>query len=312
MLVKKIFCAALIIVAAVNGSFAQNISPASLQKLEAGEDSLRELAKDLIVDSLTADRMRSDSLFIRTFVRTLQTPGSFYYPFENVEGISVKYPPDSSFRIFTWNLVFNTYYSRQRGAIQLPGKNGELKLFPLRDVSEFTAAPQDSVRDANHWIGAVYYNIIETSYQDKKYYTLFGIDYNNAMSSKKWIEVLSFNSKQQPVFGGPFFVYSKDSVKKAPQYRYEMEFKKDARILLNYVPDLEMILVDHLISESEEPENPWTFIPDGDYEGFKWTNGKWLHVDKVFTEKLKDGEFPMPDPIHGDDGKSSNKSPWDN
>jgi hypothetical protein len=26
--------------------------------------------------------------------------------------------------------------------------------------------------------------------------------------------------------------------------------------------DLGLILVDHLISESDEPENPWTFVPD--------------------------------------------------
>ena len=30
---------------------------------------------------------------------------------------------------------------------------------------------------------------------------------------------------------------------------------------------------------------------------FKWVNGKWLHVDKVFTEKLEDGQAPVPDPI---------------
>ena len=32
---------------------------------------------------------------------------------------------------------------------------------------------------------------------------------------------------------------------------------------------LEMILVDHLISETDEPENPWTFVPDGDLYHYK-------------------------------------------
>ena len=41
-----------------------------------------------------------------------------------------------------------------------------------------------------------------------------------------------------------------------------------------------MILVDHLISESDEPENKWTYVPDGDNEAFQWENGRWVHVDK--------------------------------
>ena len=60
---------------------------------------------------------------------------------------------------------------------------------------------------------------------------------------------------------------------------------------------MDMILVDHLISESEQPELPWTFIPDGDQEGFKWENGKWVHIDKVFTLKLEDGQAPVGDPL---------------
>jgi hypothetical protein len=66
-----------------------------------------------------------------------------------------------------------------------------------------------------------------------------------------------------------------------------------------------MILVDHLISETDEPEKPYTYIPDGDYEGFKWENGKWVHINKVFDFKLKDGEFPMPDPLRDDKGKNN-------
>ncbi len=162
------------------------------------EDTLKELAKDLITDSTIADRMRSDSLFIRTLVRTLEIKNSFYYPFDSVIGVSKLYAPDTSFRIFTWTLSLDDvgYYSRQRGAIQFPTADGSLKLIPLRDCSEFTANPMDSVRTKDNWIGAVYYNIVKTDYQGKKYYTLFGYDNNSAMSNKKWIEVLTFNSKE--------------------------------------------------------------------------------------------------------------------
>ena len=42
---------------------------------------------------------------------------------------------------------------------------------------------------------------------------------------------------------------------------------------------------------------------DGDYEGFRWQNGKWVHIEKVFEEQqLKDGQAPMPKPFLDKDG----------
>ena len=259
--------------------YSQTISSADRKRLQQKEDTLQLFAKQLVIDSMTADRMISDSVFTRVLVRALQIKNSFYYPFDSVQGISRLYAPDSSFRIFTWNIQFDAYYSRQKGAIQLRTRDGSLKLIPLRDISEFTDKAQDSVRGRSNWIGAVYYNMVKTEYNGKNYYTLFGIDYNTAMSNKKWIEVMYFNEKNEPVFGGPFFSYAQDSVKKKPEYRFSIEFKKDARVLVNYLSELNLILVDHLISETDEPDNKWTYIPDGDNEAFKWDNGKWLHID---------------------------------
>ena len=284
---------------------SQTIIPADRKKLSEKEDTLREYAQYMITDSLTEDRMYSDSIFTKTLVRALQIKNSFYYPFDSVFGISKLYAPDTSFRIFTWNLQYDDRYSRQKGAIQLRTRDGSLKLIPLRDNSEFTGKAEDSVRNRLNWIGAIYYNIIKTQFKGKNYYTLFGFDHNDAMSSKKWIEVMYFNEKNEPVFGGPFFSYQQDSIPKPAKYRISLEFKKDARILANYIDDLEMILVDHLISETEQPELPWTYIPDGDNEGFKWENGKWMHIDKVFTMKLQDGQAPVGDQLMDSKGNKN-------
>ena len=286
---------------------AQSISIADKKKLREKEDSLRAWAEYMITDSLPEDRMYSDSLFTRVLVRALQVKNSFYYPFDSVFGVSKLYAPDTTFRIFTWNLQFDDYYSRQKGAIQLRTKDGSLKLIPLRDVSEFTEKADDSVRTSKNWIGAIYYNIHKTQYRGKNYYTLFGLDHNSVQSNKKWVEVMYFNEKNEPIFGGPFFSYQKDSIPKPTKYRLSMEFKENARVLANYIPDLQMILVDHLISEDDQPELPWTFIPDGDNEGYKWENGKWVHIDKVFTLKLKDGEAPVEIPIIDSKGKKVDK-----
>ncbi len=273
------------------------IKPTDRKILAGKEDSLLQLARTIYTDEEKAARMKADSHLTRMLVRALQVPHSYHYPFDSLSGISKLYSPDSTFRILTWNLQYDEYYNRQRGSIQLRTKDGSLRLFPLRDVSEFVNNPTDSVRGRSNWIGAVYYNIIQTVHAGKNYYTLFGLDPNNARSTMKWIEVMHFNAQNEPIFGGPFFTYENDSTPKQPAYRIHLEFKKDARVLANFIPELNMILVDHLISENDDPENKWTYIPDGDQEGYEWKNGRWVHIDKVFTLKLKDGEAPREVPL---------------
>ena len=84
--------------------------------------------------------------------------------------------------------------------------------------------------------------------------------------------------------------------------RFNIEYKKEAKTFFNYDPDNDLIIYDHLISESDEPNRKESLVPDGDYEGFKWTNGQWVHVDKVFNFKLKDGEFPVEAKLFDDAG----------
>jgi hypothetical protein len=124
-----------------------------------------------------------------------------------------------------------------------------------------------------------------------------GYDENSIRSTKKRIEVLSFDGKGNPVFGGPFFTFDKDTVRKPVQTRYSIEYKKNGNARIVYDDELDMIIYDHLISESNEPAKKYTYIPDGDYEGFKWVNGKWQHIEKVFNQKLEDGQAPVVKPV---------------
>jgi hypothetical protein len=276
------------------------------------EDSLKTIGQVMVYDENPVKRFAADSLFIRVFVRALKLQGSFNYPFDSITTISKLYPADSSFRIFTWQYEKEETFYRQRGAIQMKTADGSLKLFPLIDVSSFTSNPVDSVRSNLNWIGAIYYKLIEKTYNNKNYYTLLGIDDNEFRSTKKWIDVLTFDAAGNPRFGGPYFAYRNDSIKpKQPASRFCLEFKKDARARLNYDAEMDVILFDHLISESNNVTKKFTLIPDGDYEGFKWQNGRWEHVDKVFTASLLDGQAPIPEPVKDESGRSNEKKLWE-
>ena len=63
-----------------------------------------------------------------------------------------------------------------------------------------------------------------------------------------------------------------------------------------------MIVFDELISETDQPNYKDTYVPDGDFQGFKWKNGQWVHVPKVFDFKLKDGEYPKDNFLRDENG----------
>lgn len=283
-------------------SFAQGISRTDHKFLHQKQDSLKLLARKIIQGINADDRFNADSTFTRMLVRALKTPHSFHYPFDSLETVSRLYAPDSSFRIFTWQLVINDNVIRQHGAIQMKTHDGSLKLFPLIDKSDVTTSIADTIGNNYGWIGAIYYKIIQKKSSNQDYYTLLGFDENNIRSSRKIIEVLNFLN-DEPTFGGRYFSYEEDSVFKTSQSRYVMEFKKDAGPRLSYDTDMDMIIVEHLVSESNEPKKKWTLVGDGDYEGFKWKNGKWVHVEKVFNYVTPDGQAPVPNPVRNQSGE---------
>jgi hypothetical protein len=92
-------------------SYAQK--DAAREKLSQMELSMHKYAFDIVNAPELVDRLRADSFFTRSLVQALKQPYSFSYRFDSLGSISILYPPDSSFRIFTWQLMRDfTYYRR--------------------------------------------------------------------------------------------------------------------------------------------------------------------------------------------------------
>ncbi|MDQ2719577.1 MAG: hypothetical protein M3Z26_07440 [Bacteroidota bacterium] len=276
--------------------FAQHLSSSEKKELKKEQDSLKSISLEIVQGRDAECRFKADSQFTKMFVRALKIKNSFYFPFDSLITISQLSPKDSSFKIFTWQLVVNDDVVRKHGAIQMRTSDGSLKLFPLIDKTNITQNINDTIANNFNWIGALYYKIIEKKSFGKDYYTLLGYDENNLNSDRKIIEVLTFKDGT-PIFGGSFFSFQDNSLAKQSFARYIMEYKKSASPRLTYDSDMDMIIYEHLISETGEPDKKYTYIPDGDYEGLKWRDGKWVHIQKVFTYKTPEGQEPVPQPI---------------
>lgn len=293
-MVKNIF---LLLLLVISGSCvqAQRLNPAGYALLQQQQDSLQYLSQQTFGGKDEDTRQKACDQLIPTLVHALKTPYSFYFPFDSLKTVSTQYPKDSTFRIFTWALEKDNGFYRHYGAIQMNTKDGQLKLFPLFDNSDY-AANVDTVGDNKAWFGCLYYNISQQHFFNQEYYTLFGWDANNLRSQKKVMEMLRFKNGR-PVFGGPFFSFAEDSVPKRTQNRFIIEYKKDASATLNYNAEMDMVVYDHLISQTDEPGKKYTYVPDMDYEGFKWKAGKWVHVNKVFNDALPQGKVPVQQPL---------------
>lgn len=291
--VKKILYSFFALHIALSQAIAQSNSQLLLQK----EDSLQYQGNIIVNGEFAEQRFRADSHFTRILVRALQVPYSFYYSFDSVQTISKLYSPDSIFRIFTWQVSKDENVHRRHGAIQMNTKDGSLKLFPLIDRSSLIINQADTITNNEWWIGAIYYKILMHKNGDQKFYTLLGYDENSRVSTRKMIEILYFDGMIRPIFGSRLFDFSKDKTAKKPQSRFWIEYKKDAQASIKFDQELDMLMYDHLISETNATEQKETFVPDGDYEAFKWVNGKWLHIEKPFDFKLEDGQAPVIKPV---------------
>lgn len=277
------------------------LSAGDLQAMAAEEDTLGLLAYAFVNDSLEENRFLAVRAFIPKLVSALKKPGSFSYPFQQLNSVSIQYAADSTFRIFTWQLYVDKDTYRYYGAIQM--NSDELKLFPLVDRSfEMEQENLEAlVLSADRWYGAVYYNLHTVAYGGQTYHLLFGFDGYEFFRKRKVVDVLRFVDGK-PVFGAPVFVKQENDGSFTEKRRLLLEYSAAASVRLNYDPALDLLMFDHLTMGGGDYDEGPVQIPDGTYEAYRLSNGKWEYVEKVFDQILD--EAPRPNPVlNGRNGK---------
>ncbi len=275
---------------------AGKLSQESIERLHLSEDTLVILSYAVVNDTSADTRFLTCRSLITALVRALKTENSFKYPFDRLKSVSMLAPPDSSFRVFTWQLFVNDSTYRHYGAIQMNSK--ELKLFPLIDRRfEMQGLPTHEQLSPNRWYGAVYYNLRPFDTREGRKYLLFGFDGFSFFDKRKVLDVLSFDKNGQPVFGAPVF----ERAGKLEEQRIILEYTAEAKVRLNWDEQYKMILLDHLIPYPSPYTGGMMNVPDGSYDGLKFEKGRWKFVDKVFNDSQE--EAPRPNPVLDEKGR---------
>ncbi len=284
-------------------TFAQNrkksknqLTPEGIAQLHASEDTLAYLAFVVVNDSVEQERFAACRSLITGLVRALKVENSFKYPFDRLKSLSILSPPDSSFRIFTWQMYVNDSTYRYYGAVQM--NTPELKLYPLKDRSfeMEMPAPTEETLSPDAWYGALYYNLRQADTKQGRHYLLFGFDAYSFFDKRKLIDVLTFDATGKPVFGAA--VFAKPDGSPDPHKRYFFDYSSEAAVRVNWDEEYKMILFDHLIAMPSPFGRGVTFVSDGSYDGFRWEKGRWQFVDKVFNDKMSEDQTQI-EPVLG-------------
>jgi hypothetical protein len=265
---------AFFLIALVSRTFAQQIDAEGLKQLKFYQDSLKHLGATIVNDQNSLARKNANYQFIKTLVTALKVPHSFDFPFDSIKTITLTKSPDDKFRFFTWHVSNDDGSYRFYGAIQMKTA-GPLKLYGLEDYTPLIKAAEDTIGDSHTWFGAQYYTIIPVL-GTRPYYVLLGWKGNNDKSTKKVIEVLSFQN-DKPVFGMPVF-----NGNGKRRDRVVFQYARQASMLLKYVPSQKLIVFDNLAPpDSKSKDHPETYGPDLSYNGYKLRNGMWTYVDNL-------------------------------
>lgn len=309
MSVRKVLLIALVSVFSTafhNGANAQSknkragdLNPKALQQLAAAEDTLALLAYSVVNDSLDSMRFASCAQLSATLVRCLRTENAFRYPFSRVKAVSILAPPDSSFRIFTWQLFVNDSTYNYYGLLQLNSR--EPALFELVDRSaDMEPPPTHEALPPDQWYGVLYYNLRQFDTPKGRKYLLMGFDAFSFFERRKVMDVLSFDPKTGfPEFGAP--VFERPGKPENREHRIIFDYTAEAGVRVNWDEEYKMILCDHLLPVPSSYHPGITHVPDGSYDGFKLEKGRWVYVDKVFNDSQD--EVPRPVPVLNGRGK---------
>jgi hypothetical protein len=245
-------------------------------KFDAYQDSLLILSEETFAAKDNATRFEKNAAFVKKLVTALKINGSFNYGFDSLKRISIIKSPDNSFRIITWFVPTIEGTFRYYGTIQMGTVNGSLKLFPLTDDN---LTDPNSITTNKNWFGARYYEMIPVIVNGKQPYWIFlGWKGNNQKTTKKVIEVLSFE-KGEPVFGKNIFETVKNG---ALKNRVIFEYNKLNSMTLTVDKTVNMIVFDHLAPyDPKMVGNFEYYAADLSFDGYKLTWGKLTLVEDV-------------------------------
>lgn len=275
------------------------------KELDLYNDTIKTLVKKLYSSTTDAEKQKWNQALLLTFDRSLNQQNSFDYPYDSLKDIARIMSPDKMFRIINWNVPKEDGTQEYFGFIQKKQiqkiKKGIFKketietilLFPLIDKSAEIKNAENYSGDNKKWYGMLYYKVIVKKTKSTTYYTMLAWDGNDKLSSKKIIDVITFDKNGTPRFGASIF-----NMGKVHQKRVIFEHATSCTMSLKYSSKKDSIIFDHLVAPQPQLEGQYQYYcPDLGCDGFGFKRGKWnFATDMVATNEKEERDKNYVDP----------------
>jgi hypothetical protein len=234
---------------------------------------LLELTGKKMLESESFEQRKDASNRLEFLIDSLNESGVLLtIPFDSVKTLAVQKPDDDRFILITWNIPLMSDKFEIKG--KLVERKG--KITSLTDVKSMLRKPEQEKLVNGQWYGALYYDIEIVRYKKSTYYILLGYDAADAFTTGKIIEVLSFGSRGEVVFGAPLFTG------KRVQKRVLFYYKEGAAFSLRFEKSSNRILFDHLSPvELSKGNDPAFLVPDFTVDAFKFKKGKYHYTANI-------------------------------
>jgi hypothetical protein len=251
--------------------FGINMLNAQPLKVSLYEDSIHSSFKDLKLSRTDSGRLAINTKIDKLFGEVLKIPESINHPFDSLINISKLRSDDGQIRIINWNIPLEDGTHLYFAYIQHFDKKKKYELFRLNDSRISIINPEMKELSDKKWYGALYYRILENKHEKLTYYTLLGWEGHTNFTTKKLIEAFYISGKKL-VFGPPVF-----KMEKTIKNRLIFEYAEQAKMMLRYDDDLEMIVYDHLAPSLKKFEGQYMYYgPDMSQDGLKFEKGNWV------------------------------------
>lgn len=262
----------LLIIVIINVSKAQNF-----------QDSLNHYNR-MLTTVLDYSSLKSISTKIKVACKSLANNNEIITG-DSLNAITVLVSNDKQLQLVSWEIK-NDKSSYDYFALAITHAKGKGSYIEFAEKAyEAKSLEYASVTTAK-WYGAHYYQLIENTYAKKKYYTIIGIDWRNAISKKKIIDVVSIDNK-----GNLLFTEQAFQVFGRPQRRFVLEYKYDISVKCKYDEQVKMIVFDHLVPPNPNLKGQKQFyVNDFSYDALKFEKGKWKLIEDFDARNPKSEE----------------------
>lgn len=258
-----------------------------------GQDStLSQYENDLavILESMRASEKNDEKEALNTEFKSalekmIASEEALSYPFTKLNSVGVIDSPDKMVRIINWNVeqedFSHKYYCY---VLWLDDKRKDYHFQELKDNTFGMATQPTETLSSDQWYGALYYRIIPTDKRNKTVYTVLGWDHYTEMSTVKLVDVMYFVGDDVKL-GMPLFKEGSE-IKR----RLFFEHAEKTSMYLNYEPDRERIMMDHLSPESPSMANFREFyVPDLSYDALEFDGKRWNLIEDVIGVNKESG-----------------------